>query len=60
LLTVRPRTQVRVITATVQGIRLRLIDTPGLQPCASDTRYNSSIMVRGLRAFCAPHAIQLC
>ena len=38
--------QVRVITATVQGIRLRLIDTPGLQPSASDTRYNSSIMVR--------------
>ena len=34
----------------MQGIRLRLIDTPGLQPSASDTRYNSSIMVRLLRA----------
>jgi hypothetical protein len=45
--------QVRVITATVNGIRLRLIDTPGLQPSASDTRYNSSIMVRLRVAHCA-------
>ena len=37
--------QVRMIEANVHGIKLRLIDTPGLRPCASDTRYNSSIMV---------------
>ena len=37
-----------MIEANVHGIKLRLIDTPGLRPCASDTRYNSSIMVRVL------------
>ena len=38
--------QVREIVATIQGIRVRIIDTPGLQPSAADTRYNSSIMAR--------------
>jgi hypothetical protein len=41
-----PFAQVRLIEANVHGIRLRLIDTPGLRPSSSDTRYNSSIMVR--------------
>jgi len=41
----------------VQGIRLRLIDTPGLRSSASDTRYNSTIMVRHCSS--ASHASQL-
>ena len=41
-----------MIEANVHGIKLRLIDTPGLRPCASDTRYNSSIMVRVLCGRC--------
>ena len=40
--------QVREIIATIKGIRVRIIDTPGLQPSAADTRYNSSIMARSL------------
>lgn len=51
--------QVRMIEANVQGIRLRLIDTPGLRPSASDTRYNSSIMAKA-KAFtkrCPPDIV---
>ncbi len=43
----------RVIEKTVHGIKLRLIDTPGLQPSALDTRYNSSIMARAGADGCA-------
>jgi hypothetical protein len=44
-----------MIEANVHGIKLRLIDTPGLRPCASDTRYNSSIMV--CFCFCVRSAV---
>jgi hypothetical protein len=35
---------VRVIEHKMHGMTLRLIDTPGLQPSASDIQYNSRIM----------------
>ena len=33
-----------MVTQKMHGMTLRLIDTPGLQPSASDIRYNSQIM----------------
>lgn len=32
--------------ATINGIKVRFIDTPGLQPSATDTRYNSSVLAK--------------
>ena len=43
-------TQVREVIATIQGIRVRFIDTPGLQPSAADMRYNASIMAKAKAA----------
>lgn len=51
--------QVREVFATIKGIRVRFIDTPGLQPSAADTRYNSAIMAKA-KAFtrnCQPDIV---
>jgi len=41
--------EVREVVHSVYGINVRIIDTPGLRPCAADARYNARIMAQAKR-----------
>jgi GTP-binding protein EngB required for normal cell division len=47
-------TKVRVIETTVCGMKLRLIDTPGLRTSSADIQYNSRIMGQA-KKYCNKH-----
>ena len=48
-------TKVRVIETKVCGMKLRLIDTPGLRTSSADIQYNSRIMGQA-KKFCKKHS----